>query len=240
MPCLVALPPEALLRQQSYGVFSDFEEFVSGDKFSDLSADSGAAVTNRDQAGGIVRLSSIAIDENEVQLYSTKELFKFAENKPITAVCRLAFAEGNTNAINVGFGLIDAPIADTLVNAGAGPKSSYSGAVFFKTDGSLNWNVEASITTAQTTAELNAINSLDKIAHPGALGATTFQELRIECNPYSSTKQKIDYFIDNVHVYSIDHTYTNGTEMTVWVGLKLGSATIENVDVDYLGAWQKR
>lgn len=240
MPCLLNLPPEALLRQQVYGVFSDFEEFVSADKFTDLSADSGAAVTNRDQAGGIVRLSSIAIDENEVNLCSTKEIFKFAENKPITAVCRLAYAEGNTDDINVGFGLIDAPIADTLVNAGAGPKSSYSGAVFFKVDGGLNWNVEASISTTQTTAELTALNSLDGIAHVGASGATTFQELRIECNPYSSTKQKIDYFIDNVHVYSIDHTYTNATEMAVWVGLKLGGATVENLDVDYLGAWQKR
>lgn len=240
MPCLINLPPEALLRDQQYGIWSDFDEFVTGDKFTDTSADSGASWTMQDAAGGVIKGTSIAIDNNEAYLLSTKELFLFAENKPITAVCRLAFAQANTDDINVMFGLCDAVGADTIVNNGAGPKTTASGVAFECRDGETEWRVWNSISTAQTSTLLSAANSLDKTAKTSASGASTYQRLKIECNPYSSTNQRVDYFINDVLVYSYDMVYTGATEMNLFVGLKLGGATIESVLVDYLGAWQKR
>lgn len=240
MPALVNLPPEALLRDQQFGVFSDFQEFVTGDVFTDTSADSGATITAQDAVGGVVHLTSIAIDNNEAYLLTTKELFLFAENKPITAVCRLAFAQANTDDINVMFGLCDAVAANTIVDNGAGPKTTASGVAFECRDGETEWRVWKSISTTQTSTLLSAANSLTKAAVTSASGSTTYQTLKIECNPYSSTNQKVDYFVNGVLVYSYDMVYTSATEMMLMVGLKLGGATVETVKVDYLGAWQKR
>lgn len=238
MPALLNLLGGPMNLDLTFGVESDFTHFVTGDDFTDTSADSGATIAMQDAVGGIVKLSSIAIDNNEVYLLSTKELFKFAANKPLMARCRLKYAEANTDDINVIFGLADAVAANHLQDNGAGPVASYSGAVFYKVDGGLNWNVEASISTTQTTAELTAANSLDKTAHVGA--STAYQVLTIESIPYSSTNHKLNYYIDGVHVYAIDHVYTNATEMMLFVGLKLGGATVEDVYVDYLGCYQKR
>lgn len=238
MPALLNLMGLPMNLDLTFGVESDFTHFVTGDDFTDTSADSGATIAMQDAVGGIVKLSSIAIDNNEVYLLSTKELFKFAANKPLMARCRLKYAEAATDDINVIFGLADAVAANHLQDNGAGPVASYSGAVFYKVDGGLNWNVEASISTTQTTAELTAANSLDKSAHVGA--STAYQVLTIESIPYSSTNHKLNYYIDGVHVYGIDHVYTNATEMMLFVGLKLGGATVEDVYVDYLGCYQKR
>ena len=71
MSKLINLPDNIRSSKLWYGVESDFDEFVTGDKFTDTSADSGAAVANIDAAGGVVTLSSIAIDNNEVNLFST-------------------------------------------------------------------------------------------------------------------------------------------------------------------------
>lgn len=238
MPSLINLPEAAHLRDLTFGVFSDFEKFVTADEFTDTSGDSGAAVNNVDAVGGVVELTSIAIDNNEVYLHSTKEMFLFAANKPLLAVCRLQYEEANTDDANVLFGLMDAVAANHIQDNGAGPVASYSGAVFFKVDGGTNWQVEASIAGTQTTAELTAVNSLDKSAKTA--GGASYSTFWIESLPYSSTKHKLNYYIDGVHVYSIDHTYTSATEMELVVGLKLGSANVETVSVDYLGCWQKR
>jgi hypothetical protein len=240
MPALLNLPQSALQRKLTFGISEDFMEFVSGDIFTDTSADSGAAVANVDQAGGVVTLSSIAIDNNECYLLSTKELFLFAANKPILASCCLAFAQGSTNAINVQFGLCNAVGANNIVDNGAGPKTNASAVMFECRDGETQWRAFNSLSTTQVSTLLSATNSLDKTGHTSASGATTFQWLDIEVIPYNATNQKVNYYINDVLVYSYDMVYTSATEMALFVGLKLGSATIETVSVDYLGAWQKR
>jgi hypothetical protein len=107
-------------------------------------------------------------------------------------------------------------------------------------DGETQWRAFNSLSTTQVSTLLSATNSLDKTGHTSASGATTFQWLDIEVIPYNATNQKVNYYINDVLVYSYDMVYTSATEMALFVGLKLGSATIETVSVDYLGAWQKR
>lgn len=235
---LLDLPVEAVLRDQTYGVWSHFDEFVTGDKFTDTSGDTGAAVANVDAAGGVVTLTTGATDNNECYLLSTKELFLTAENKPMIALARLKYSEANTDDANVAFGFMNAVGADSILDNGGGLKSSYSGYVFFKEDGQTLWSVESSIGTTRTgTTRLTATNSLDKSAKTA--GSTAYQALRIEVVPFSSTQCRVDFFIDNVHVYSIVQTYTSVTEMMVFVGVKAGDTNSEVVSVDYLGAFQK-
>ena len=240
MSALLNLPDYFDNAKLGFGFSEDFLEFVTGDLFTDTSADSAATVTNADGVGGIITMTAQATDNHEVYLHTTRELFLFAANKPLLVRGRIAFAQANTDDINVAFGLSDAVSSDQLQDNGAGPAASYSGALFFTVDGGLNWYVEASIAGTQTTVELTAANSLDKVAHVAASGASTYQELAIASIPYSSTNHLLNYYINGVHVCQIDHVYTDGTEMQVWVGLKLGGSNIETVKVDRIDAWQKR
>lgn len=238
MVALANLPSEYYLRNLTAGVFSHFDEFVSADKFTDTSGDSGAAVANVDAAGGVVTLTTGATDNNECYLLSTKELFLFAANKPLVVCARLKYTEANTDDANVAFGLMNAVGADSILDNGGGMKASYSGAVFYKIDGGTLWNVETSIATTRTgNALLSAANSLDKIAHTA--GSTAYQNLEIESIPYSSTNHRVNFYIDGAHVYSIDQVYTSVTEMMVFVGVKAGDTNSEVVSVDYLGGYQK-
>jgi hypothetical protein len=226
------------LRRQTYGVFSHFEDFVTGGRFTDTSADSGAAVANVDAAGGVVTLTTGATDNNECYLLSTKELFLWATNKPAWASCRLKYSEASTSAANVAFGFMNAVGADSIVNDGAALVASYSGAAFFKVDGGTLWQVETSIGASRTgTATLNAASSLDKAAHTAA--STDYQWLDIEIIPFSSTQLHANFYINSVLVQRILQTYTNVTEMAVFAGVKAGSGSSEVVSVDFLGALQK-
>jgi hypothetical protein len=221
-----------------FGFFHDFIEFVSGDLFTDTSADTGATIAVSDAAGGINVLTTGATDNNEAYLLTTKELFKFANGKPIIAECRLQFAEAATNAANVAFGLMDAVGANSLLDDGGGPKASYSGAVIFKVDGSTTWQAESSLAGAQTTTNLTSLNSLDR--QTKTAGGAAYTNLRIEANTISTTEAEIDFFIDGTHVKRHTLTYTSATEMMVFVGVKAGSATSEVVSVDYISAYQLR
>lgn len=230
-----------------FGRLEDFLEFVSGDLFTDTSADTGAAVANPDAVGGEVTLTTGGTDNNECYLHTTRELLKFAAGKPFVVQARLKFAEANTDDANVMFGVMNAPGADSLLDNGAGPKADYSGAVWFKADGETRWRVESSVGTTQTTSETDQ-----------AAGGGGYQTLRIEFVPVSATKGKVTFLIDpsggqglfqvapydqaNVRLLRIEHEvdFGSATEMAVVVGVKAGGANSEVVTVDYVGFWQAR
>lgn len=235
---------EYLMREQTFGVWSHFDEFVSGDKFTDTSTDTGAAVANVDAAGGAVTLTTGGTDNNECYLLSTKELFLFAQNKPMHAACRLKYTEANTDDANVAFGFMNAVGADSVLDDGAGLKSSYSGATFFKVDGQTKWRVETSIGTTRTGPKntttsvlLDEAGSLTGLGYTAASSA--YQWLEILVNPFSSTQARADFFINGVQVQSIIFTYTSATEMMVYLAVKAGGANSEVVTCDFLGAMGK-
>lgn len=235
---LVSLPDEFYLGRRNFGFFDDFLEFVTGDLWTDTSGDTGATIAVGDAAGGINVLTTGGTDNNEAYLLTTKEVFKFAQDKPIVYEARLQYAEANTDDANVCFGLMNAVGADSIVDDGGGPKSSYSGAVFFKVDGGTRWQAESSLAGTQTTTDLSAANSLDKFAKTA--GGASYQTFRIEVLPVSSTVAEVSFFIDGVHVAKHNLTYTSATEMNAFVGVKAGGANSEVVNVDYVAAYQVR
>jgi hypothetical protein len=229
---------ELSLGRKQFGFFEDFETFVTGDLFTDTSADSGATIAVGDAAGGVNVLTTGATDNNEAYLLTTKELFKFAANKPLLFEARIQYAEANTDDANVCLGFMDAVGANSILDDGAGPKASYSGAVFFKVDGGTRWQAESSLAGSQTTTDLTAANSLSKSAQTA--GGASYQTLRIEVIPVSSTEAEVSFWIDGVHVMKHSLTYTSATEMMAFVGVKAGGANSEVVNVDYIAAYQDR
>lgn len=224
--------------KRQHGFFDDFDQFVSGDRWTDTSADTGAAVANTDAAGGIVTLTTGGTDNNECYLLTTKELFLFADSKPLIFLARLKFTEANTDDANVCMGLMNAVGADSILDDGGGPKASYSGAVFFKEDGATRWQTESSLAGTQVTTPLTAANSLDKTLKSSNDAA--YHIYQIEVNPISTTEAEVNFFIDGVHVAKHSLTYTSATEMNAFVGVKAGGANSEVVYVDYVAAVQLR
>jgi hypothetical protein len=178
-------------------------------------------------------------DNDEAYIRSSAEIFKFLAGKPIMVEARLQFTEANTDDANVIFGLANAVAANHLQDNGAGPLASYSGAVFFKEDGQTLWSVEKSLAGVQSTAQLSAVNSINKQAYTA--GGAAYQTLRIEVKPHGGGTMDVEFWIDGVLVYKIkDTSYTSATEMHVFAGVKNGDTNLETLNVDYIEAWQLR
>lgn len=217
---------------------------TSSGLFGDFSPDSGASVTTGDAAGGIAALASGNTDNNEAYLGTNAEILKFAADKPFAVRFGLQYAESNTDDANVAAGVIDAPLAaDVLVNNGAGPKTTASGALFEKRDGGTNWRAWSSISTTQDSTELTAANVGALGLEPAAqvAGGAAYQDLEIEWRPYSSTNGWLVYKINGLAVYRKDFVFTNATEMGIFVGVKAGGTTGgETVNVDYIALQANR
>jgi hypothetical protein len=231
MTKLLSLPDQYHIGRRVHGFFEDFYEFVTGDLWTKVTAVDGA-VTILDAAGGKAAISS-AVDtagNEDCYLKSNKESFKFAAGKPLHFEALVDFIESSTNQANVMAGLMDAVAANSLQNDGAGPKASYSGAVFYKVDGETVWRCESSIGASQVTTQTSV-----------TAGGSTAQRLTIEFQPITSSLGEVRFFIDDALVAKHAITFTSATEMQVVLGVKDGDASDEEtLNVDYVACYQLR
>ena len=175
-------------------------------------------------------LTATNTDNNEVCLASTNELFKFADDKPFVAECRLQYAEANTNQANVAFGFADAMGANLIADDGASVGINSSGVLIYKATGGTVWRCNSENNTAAT----------DTVSISTAGGAS-YQRLTIVGRPVNGTQYELTFFLDGAALRdsankAIKHTllYASSTEMDFGVYLKTGSATEEIVNVDYV------
>jgi hypothetical protein len=235
------MPKPLPLKDRDYfGIWDDFYWFISPHEWTKTVTDvaGGAGIVPADGAGGLLTVGTEdSTDEDEVLLESTQEIFLFAANKPIVYETRAKHVEVNTDDANIFYGLMNAAGADAMVDAGGGPKSSFSGFGFYKVDGGTRWQAIASVGTGRTTVDLTAALSINGVAQTVD---TSFHVFRIEFMPYNSTNAKVDFFIDEAHVASIDLVYTSATEMQVVAVVKNGGANPEVATIDYIGCFQKR
>jgi hypothetical protein len=231
MTKLLQLPDAYHLGRRMHGFFDDFYEFVTGDLWTRVTSIDGSA-TVLDAAGGKIALVTAAdtAGNEEVYLRSNKESFKFAADKPLLFEALVDFTESSTNQANVIAGLMDAVAAGALQDDGAGPKTSYSGAVFYKVDGETVWRCQSSIGATQTTTETEV-----------TAGGSTAQRLTIEFQPLTSTAGEVRFFIDDELVAKHSITFTSATEMHVVLGAKDGdTGDEETLNVDYATCYQLR
>lgn len=233
------LPPSALLMRLTHGIA---DHFVGEDttQWSTVATDSGTS-TAGDAVGGVVVLApsdGTVADNDEIYFYAAKETFQVAASKPLFFEAKVQYAEANTDDANVLIGILDGWAANTIQDNGAGPPASYSGACFFKVDGGTRWNVEYSDGGTQTTAELTAVNSYDKVAKTA--GGSAYQIFGIEITPNANSTVDVCFFIDGSLVYKMkDQTYASATQIAPGVGAKNGGGSAESISVDYIQAYQK-
>lgn len=237
---------EGLMNRRIFGYDDDFDHFVTGDRWTSIEGDSGSTVAVGDTVGGIALLTTGGTDNDEVYIHGTNEIFKFADDKNLIFETELSYTESATDDANVIAGFMDAVAADALQDDGAGPKTSYSGAVFFKADGDTVWSVESSLGSTQVTTQLTAANKNNLSGSAQVPGGGVKQVLTIEVQVIDSTLAKVRFFIGVLNstkgtlVAEHDLTYTSATEMQPLVGAKAGSASSEVISVDRAHMWQVR
>lgn len=228
----LSIPDDLLVRQQTVVFHDDFVSDLDTNIWTTTATDSGTATVGDVNNGTVVLAPSdgTVADNDEIYLSTANESFLFAANKPGYVACRIQFTEANTDDANVIFGVADAPIADTLLDNGAGPKASYSGAVFFKVDGSTVWQCENSIAGTQKTTTTTT-----------TAGGSAFQLLEIEWRPKTSTLMDVIFKIDGVEVAKhVDQVFTSATEMKLFAGAKNGAGNNESIVVDFMQAAKTR
>lgn len=240
----LALDPKEMATYGTFGIHDDFHWYISPHLWTTTATDSGTVAVG-DAAGGVVTLTasdgSVA-DNDEVYMLSTKELFLFASDKPITFQVRLQFTEENTDDANICVGLMNAVAANSILDDGGGPAASYSGMVVFKVDGGTVWQCESSLAGTQTTT-----------VSSHTAGGSSYHTIRMEFKTVSSTVGEVAFFIDtaggnnwkqmtdaNNKLIKHNVTYTSATEMMAFVGVKNGGANNQTCLVDRIDCWQKR
>jgi hypothetical protein len=223
--------PDSNHKTRGFYIAEDWLWYVTAHMHTTVASDSGTVAVG-DAAGGVLVLTpsdgSVA-DNDEAYVRTTNELFLFAADKPFYAEQLMKFTEANTDDANVAFGFMNAVAANSILDNGGGPAASFSGAVIYKIDGGTVWRCRSSVGTSNN----------DSISTTTA-GGSSYQWLRIECRPVSSTICEISYFVDNVPLLDsttnrpIKHslTYTGATEMHLFTGVKNGDTNLETVNID--------
>jgi hypothetical protein len=228
---LVSPSPALLLARRNFVVFDDFLYYNNAELWTSLAADMGVtAPADTDKHGGQVSMATGATDNNEVGVFSTQEITKFANNQPFIFEAKVQYAEATTDDANVCVGLAQEAAANLLVDNGAGPATTLDGALIYKVDGETVWRAACSNATTQVITKSTT-----------TAGGTAFQVLRIEGWMTSSTEMQIAYYVDgklleDANKVPIVHTltYTGMDEMEVVAGyVKAGGAASETLILDY-------
>lgn len=230
---------DLILKDDVYIIQDDFTADQSDLFWIDTITDTGTATVG-DAVGGIMAITpsdGTVADNDEVYLATANEVFKFAAGKPLYAKARIQYAEGNTDDANVMFGFQNAVAANSLVDNGAGPRTTGSGCGIYKVDGGTKWivwSVVNDVTTATTSATTAG----------GASYVTVELEVVDRDSSNGTFTVKInDEYLRDTNGNVIRHTipYASATEMQLMFGLKNGAATtVETLNIDYVAAVQLR
>ena len=241
---------QEFMANDTFYVFDDFTHYVTADTFTTTATNSGTVAVS-DGAGGVVRLTpsdGTVADNDETYMHGTTEIFKFATDKPMLFAAKVRPVAATIAEINCIVGVKDAVAADSVLDDGAGPAASYSGAVFCKVDGGTNWICESSLAATQTT-----------VTTDHTVGNNAWDILVIETKPVSSTSTEVHFYSADLETdgsYSLKEvgktasgnylvaqtlTHTSATEMEICFGVKNGAATNLNyLDVDWVYCAQRR
>ena len=132
---------------------------------------------------------------------------------------------------NVGFGFMNAPGANMLIDNGGGPKVSGSTLAIYKVDGGSVWRCASACNGVSTVTASNT----------SAVGATDYI-LEIICGDWDGVLMQVAFKVNGNYLkdtsnQTIKHTVpiASAAQMALWAGAKLGAITNnDTTSVDYL------
>lgn len=229
LPGPVGAPHDPILDDLRYFMrdYSDFTTF--NDEDWTIAGDATVSTVNADTVDGILELATAAGTDNHEAYLSKAECWDLASGNELYFEARVRLTEANTDDANIIVGLTDQGGANTLVDNGAGPPASYDGAVFFKVDGTMDWQTETSLTTTQeTNTEPDGSGTL-AAADRTDFASDTWYTLGIA---YNGKEGAVYFYIDDVLISKHETTLPTG-QLTVTFGVKNGGANVETLDIDY-------
>ncbi len=245
---LLAQSPFVDLRR-GYYLQDDFEVYTDAKLWTAaLTGSSAPTVLSTGQDGVLVQLCTSSTNDASF-IFTTIPLFKWANGVVHECEAILQFSEASTNNANVWFGFSSVNTVAMLVNASAGPATSFSGAGIYKQGGTLTWRT---VSSQSTTQNLN--NTTYAAAQAG------YQRLRVQCEVVNSVME-VTYWIDqggstgNVGGLQMRNTssfpaggapikdfitLSSPAAMYLGIGVKNGTGSAETLNVDYIAGWKHR
>jgi hypothetical protein len=223
---------DQLKYRRTFGYMDDFDYFVSGNRWGTAETGSGSAAVGGG-LGGILAITPSTgspAANDAMYLDASGFTFKFLPNQPIVFEALVQFTEADVNQANVLVGLSDTsePTA-SLQNSNGGPATSYTGMMFFKQGGTNVWGCQTSIGSSQLTTVTTT-----------PAGGPDAQTLTGQFEPISSTQAEARFFIDGLLVAKQLFNFTTTQMIRPLLGVQNGSANAEQLDVDYVAAYQLR
>ncbi|MBS0265649.1 MAG: hypothetical protein JSS02_27200 [Planctomycetes bacterium] len=233
--------PQRLRERRLFGVFDDFEWFLSPHLWSSFASGAGGAsvavASGAAMFGGVVLLTTGATLNNEAALGTTGAVFVPGARQPLLYEALLQFNEAATNKANLFAGFSDVVTATGQMQPGnAGVKASFNGFGLCKVGNTNVWSAVSSkgavqtVTPSQTTA-----------------GGPAQQSLRVEINEIDAQTAEVTFFVNSQQLLDtagrpIKHlvNYTAFANLQAGVYVSAGSAASEVVGVDYIAAYQQR
>jgi len=222
---------------RSFLLWEDFLDYASAAAKLTLTTTSGGTLTNLTGiSGGIVALNpnaGTAALNDDGNVYWANDVAFPATDKPFYFESRIGYTEVATNVAAVAAGFMSSCGLNTIVNGGTTLRTSFTGASWFKTNGTLLWSVVSSIGSTQTITQTNIT----------APGDGTYHTLGVEMQPTTgSSVYEVTYYYDGVVATDVNNKrikqyVTLGTPaaMRPNVSVKNGSAAAQVVNIDYIG-----
>lgn len=228
--------PGWLSEKLQFTVADDFDHYVTADTWTTVVSDTGTVAAS-DAVGGILVLSpsdGTVADNDEAYLATTQEIFKVGTDCNIYAESRLK-VDQTTDDANIFFGFANAIAANTIVDDGAGLRTTGDIFAIYKVDGGSVWKCVSSVNSTQTIGTSTT-----------SITDNTYYSLRIEVRDVDGTNVEATYFVDDQPLRdsnnkAIKHTVAmaSATEMDLGCGIKLGADTNhDKLYVDYIFAAQ--
>lgn len=210
--------------------FEIFDHFVHVNDWWSLTNDGGTGTNAlNDAAGGTYSIKTAAADNDYHVMYSDAEVFKFAAGKPLQFGCKMVLTEANTDDANIVIGLADGPDTGAIIqDNGAGPPSSFDGALFYKIDGTLTWFFQTANATTKTTTSLGTFVS----------GTTYELAFAYRTSSTNDTVATILPMVNGTQYEAHRITVSGLEEMNIFAGVKAGGANAETLALDWIGARQ--
>lgn len=222
---------------RSFMLMEDFFDYASAAAKLTLTTTAGGALSLLTGiSGGVAALNpnaGVAANNDDGNVYSANDIAFPAIDKPFYFESRIGYTEVATNVAAVAAGFMSSCGLNTIVNGGLTLRTSFTGATWFKTNGSLLWSVVSSIGTSQTITQTNIT----------APGDGSYHTLGVEMQPVTGTGlYEVSYYYDGVVATDannrrIKHNVTLGTPaaMRPNISVKNGSAAAQVVNIDYIG-----
>ena len=137
--------PHFLDRQRSFELFDDFTPFTDTKPFTETGTNAQLA----DAFGGVLEMKTAASD-NGVAFIASPKLFTLNPYLAIVAACRFRWADADSPAANIYFGLTADGTATEMGDDGAGPQVAVNSAMLYTVDGSTVWSAQTTVDEAGT------------------------------------------------------------------------------------------